>query len=172
VATALNHLLDTARARGEPFKVAVIASRFDLGAITSLWAHPQQYAIFLSREIGTFLRGQDTPLLIVMPTGFGVVDASASVRHSLASVHIPSPASATQLTQAAIAAVEAMARARGHPLPPVSAAVLSTSSGGGGGGGAGRWILIACVVVALAGGVLIAMSMRTRRATATADDGQ
>src|SRR5690348_5206697 len=162
-ARALARLLEIARARHQPFKVAVIGSRIDLGAITSLWAHPQQYATFLSREIQTFLRGEG-PLLVVMPAGFGVANAPTKQRLALASVHVPPNGTSTQLTNTAIEAVGAMARASGHPLPHVKIAAATSSSGGG--GHAARWILIACLVVGLAGAVTLAMGLRARRALA------
>ncbi len=52
---AAEHALDAAvrsvSAKGDRVKVAVIASRQDLGAVPSLFGHPQQYASFLAAEI-------------------------------------------------------------------------------------------------------------------------
>jgi len=50
-------------------KVAVIATRTDLGAVPSLFGKPRAYAGFLGQEIRSFYTG---PLLIVMPAGFGI----------------------------------------------------------------------------------------------------
>lgn len=57
-------------------KVAVIATRNDLGSIPSLFGRPAEYARFL----GTELRGAYIgPLLVVMPAGFGIYDGGRSV---------------------------------------------------------------------------------------------
>jgi hypothetical protein len=63
----LARLLKVARARGHPFKVAVIATPTDLGAVTSLFNHPQPYAKFLYDEIAGFLNGPAATLVVVMP---------------------------------------------------------------------------------------------------------
>jgi len=56
-------------------KVAVIATKIDLGSVPSLFNKPQVYAKFLGQEISTVYVG---PLLIVMPAGFGVYDGGRS----------------------------------------------------------------------------------------------
>ena len=57
----------TARA-GAPVRVAMIASRADLGAITGLWRDPRAYARFLGIELSLVYKQR---LLVVMPSGFG-----------------------------------------------------------------------------------------------------
>ena len=53
---------------GFPIRVAIIASRSDLGAITGLWLKPRAYARFLGLELSLAYTGR---LLVVMPNGFG-----------------------------------------------------------------------------------------------------
>jgi hypothetical protein len=105
---ASEHALDVAMARvaarGDRVKVAVIASRRDLGAVPSLFGHPQQYASFLATEIAFAYRG---PLLVVMPSGLGFAGGSPA---ALSSVRVEGPGR-TALTQAAAAAVAALERA-------------------------------------------------------------
>ena len=52
-------------------KVAVVAGEGDLGAIPSLFNRPAEYAKFLGTELQFLYVG---PLLIVMPSGFGIYD--------------------------------------------------------------------------------------------------
>ena len=60
---------------GHRVKVAVIATRRDLGSIPSLFGKANAYAHFLGTELGAFYAG---PLLIVMPSGFGIYDGRRS----------------------------------------------------------------------------------------------
>jgi cytochrome oxidase Cu insertion factor (SCO1/SenC/PrrC family)/thiol-disulfide isomerase/thioredoxin len=64
----LGGLLTAAAKRGFPIRVAIIASRFDLGAVTGMWLNPRAYARFLGLELSLAYRGR---LVVVMPNGFG-----------------------------------------------------------------------------------------------------
>jgi len=76
----LERQLRLAMGRGAPLRVAVIATRSDLGSVTALWGRPQAYAQFLGRELSLDYRGR---LLVVMPDGFGVVRDGAPTRSPL-----------------------------------------------------------------------------------------
>ena len=65
----LRAALQAARNRQYVVKVAVIATRTDLGSVPSLFGRPGQYAEFLGQEIRSFYSG---PLLVAMPAGFGI----------------------------------------------------------------------------------------------------
>src|SRR5436190_22775673 len=65
----LRAALQAARNRQYDVKVAVIATRTDLGSVPSLFGKPGQYAQFLGEEIRSFYTG---PLLVAMPSGFGI----------------------------------------------------------------------------------------------------
>jgi cytochrome oxidase Cu insertion factor (SCO1/SenC/PrrC family) len=65
---AIGNLLAAAGQDGFPIRVAVIAQRDDLGAITALWQRPAAYARFLGVELSLAYAQR---LLVVMPDGFG-----------------------------------------------------------------------------------------------------
>jgi hypothetical protein len=67
----LKESVAAAFAKGYRVKVAVIATKTDLGTVPSLFNKPSQYAKFLGSEIKMLYVG---PLLIVMPEGFGIWD--------------------------------------------------------------------------------------------------
>jgi hypothetical protein len=98
-------------AAGERVKVAVIATRADLGAIPSLYGKPATYAHFLGVEISTVFVG---PLLIVMPAGYGIWDGGRSVaaeRSVLAHLAKPASARPADLAAGAATAVSRLAAA-------------------------------------------------------------
>ena len=64
-------------------KVAVIASKDDLGAVPSLFNKPADYARFLGTEIGGYYSGV---LLIVMPAGFGLYHGGKSTTQAEAAL--------------------------------------------------------------------------------------
>jgi hypothetical protein len=65
----LEAVIRSAARRGVKVRVALIAARGDLGAITELWRQPAQYARFLGTELTDVFSGT---LLVVMPNGYGV----------------------------------------------------------------------------------------------------
>jgi hypothetical protein len=75
VAARLSQAVGGAYARGDRVKVAVIATREDLGSVPSLFDRPADYAQFLGTELGLWYVG---PLLVVMPDGIGVYDGGRS----------------------------------------------------------------------------------------------
>jgi hypothetical protein len=74
--SALKNAVDAVYADGQRVKVAVIATKNDLGAIPSLMNKPDDYAKFLGQELMAFYVG---PLLIAMPNGWGIWDGGRSV---------------------------------------------------------------------------------------------
>ena len=124
----LGELLQIAARNGYQIRVALIASRSDLGSVTELWRQPQTYARFLDQELSLVYHG---PLLVVMPNGFGFNDP--------ASPHQPPPAALAGvriraggpgLAAATLAAVQRLAAASGHQLqtPPAPATGPNTRS--------------------------------------------
>lgn len=101
---ALNAAVAAAYSHGGRVRVAVVATRTDLGSIPSLFGRPAEYAKFLGIELRSFYIG---PLLIVMPGGFGIYDGGRSTTaETTVLAHRPSPgASRDELTRAAAAAV-------------------------------------------------------------------
>jgi hypothetical protein len=106
-------LLREAARRRYPIRAALIASATDLGSVTALWNQPQNYAQFLGQELGLVYDG---PLLVVMPSGFGLyhVPHVSTAEHVLASG--PNPRSG--IGAAAISGIRNLAAAAGHPLAP------------------------------------------------------
>jgi hypothetical protein len=105
---------------GQRIKVAVIATQNDLGSIPSLFGKAKTYAHFLGLEIAPFYSG---PLLIVMPSGFGIYDAHHSTAKEtavLAKLEVDG-SSATALIGSAIAAVEQLAAAGALHSPDIMA---------------------------------------------------
>ncbi len=62
-------MLLSAKEQGFPLKLAVIATRYDLGAVPILYRKPQTYAKFLAQEDFYFWKDE---LLVVMPNGYGL----------------------------------------------------------------------------------------------------
>jgi hypothetical protein len=121
----LDALVKTAKSRGFPIRVAIVASVSDLGAVPDLFGHPQKYAPFLENEISFNKR---RPLLVVMPEGYGVEEADAVALHGLPSVGKTSD----ELAAAAIRAIPRLARAAGHTVPDVKPIVGGGTGGHGG----------------------------------------
>ena len=128
----LTALVQSAARGGYPVRVALIATRSDLGSVTELWRAPQTYAQFLGQELSLVYRG---PLLVVMPNGFGfwsTGSAGAEQRSGLRGVPIPSGQNG--LAPAALGAVQHLAAAAGHdvaiPAPAASVAPPRSSDPG------------------------------------------
>jgi hypothetical protein len=62
-------MLQSAKEQGFPLKLAVIVTRYDLGAVPILYNKPQTYAKFLAQEDYYFWKDE---LLVVMPNGYGL----------------------------------------------------------------------------------------------------
>lgn len=123
-AAQLRLLVSEAKARGFPIRVALIGTRYDMGAILVLWRRPEQYARFLGQELTHWYRGR---LLIVMPNGYGVsMNGKLVAREQAALAHLPPPSAAGNIAVAAIDAVRRLARLEGIqlalPKPPSTTA--------------------------------------------------
>ena len=156
----LGGLLKAAARAGFPVRVAIIASPFDLGAVTPLWHHPRQYARFLGLELSLAYKQR---LLVVMPNGFGFNWAGHSADAGYrALAGIPIGPGGVGLYNATEAAVGRLALADGVKLSSVAhPAGASTASPGPGGSaterpGQGSGIdevlgIVALALVAIAG---------------------
>jgi cytochrome oxidase Cu insertion factor (SCO1/SenC/PrrC family)/thiol-disulfide isomerase/thioredoxin len=114
----LGAMLRSAAAAGFPVRVAIIASPFDLGAVTGLWRQPRTYARFLGYELSLAYKQR---LLVVMPDGFGFnwpSHSPASAYRVLAGISIRPGGDG--LFNATEAAIGKLARASGVKLAPVS----------------------------------------------------
>jgi hypothetical protein len=133
VAAALETLVASANTRGNRLKVAVVASRADLGAIPSLYGKPSAYTRYLGLELRTLYAGV---LLVVMPAGFGVYDggrSTAAQRRALQG--LARAAGADGLTRAATAAVQRLVAAHvlryTDVLAPIVVALAERARRGG-----------------------------------------
>ncbi len=160
VQRTLNAETAAAKKAGLPIKVALIATAVDLGVVPELFAQPQNYAKFLDKEIS--FQGPQ-PLLVVMPSGYGIQGVSANAAAAVNGLAPPKGKTSTALAQAAVTAVAKVAAADGHPIKGV-AGVSSTSSGGG---SSTTPLLIGLIVAAvIVAGALIVL--RRRQGTASA----
>jgi hypothetical protein len=116
-ATRLRRLLDDSKQKGFPLKVAVIAGRYDLGAVPSLYGKPQQYASFLGQEDYYFFKDE---LLVVMPQGYGLYKAKTGVppedRRAIAALPAPGTEEIKPLIAAAERAATTLAARHGVSL--------------------------------------------------------
>jgi len=112
--SALKVVVRLAARAGYPVRVAVIASKLDLGADPALWRHPQRYAELLGGEISGINRD---PILIVMPNGFGLYQPGRTRAASEAQLaRTPAPAKSSNLVVLAAAEIKNLAAASGHPI--------------------------------------------------------
>jgi hypothetical protein len=125
---SLSRLLEAAKDKGFEIKVALIATRGDLGGVPVLYRKPQTYADFLGQELVYYWKG---PLLVVMPNGYGVFQTEKPLREDkarLAKLPPPGTTDGNALAQSAENAVRALAQRRGITLPTATAEESSSSS--------------------------------------------
>lgn len=123
----LSAVLAAAQRSGYPIRVALIASKTDLGSVTGLWGSPRNYAKFLGQELSLV---NQRPLLVVMPNGFGLSGSAHTVASGESALQgIPISAGGGGLATAALRAVQHLSAAAGHRLPtPQAGAPAATSS--------------------------------------------
>ena len=158
---SLNAMLQDARNKKYRMKVALIASPSDLGAVTPLWRQPQRYAEFLGQELFYVYKGR---LLIVMPNGYGIYQIRKSTDKERAVLDgLPHPEkSGANLGDAAITAVQKMAKANGVTLTAQGDDSQPAKSGGGKGGRLDIYLIVAVAAVLVA---LVVIRPRRRRRT-------
>jgi hypothetical protein len=160
VSNALNSTLKQLRKSGFPLKVAVIASKTDLGVVPQFLGRPQPYAGFLESEIAF---NKPKQLLVVMENGYGTAAIKPNIASAMTKVPKPKSNSADDLGRAAIDGAIALGTAAGHPVPKPK---LPASSSGGGGGTSPAIIFGVPVLLLAIGGALATLRARqTKRAT-------
>ncbi len=116
----LERVLAQAQDRRRPFKVAVIGSEVDLGAVPDLIDRPpQRYAELLYKELAPVAARTEASVLVAMPRGVAVAgpQATAAARAAVKDVRVADGASPAALTTAAAEGIRAVSEANGHPLP-------------------------------------------------------
>lgn len=120
----LTALLADAKAKGYTLHVALISSRYDMGAVTILYKKPRQYAPFLSTELRFVYKGR---VLVVMPNGYAIArDGKADPAEQKVVDRLPLPAKQGGLAAAAERAVQALTA---HAGIHVTASIASGRSG-------------------------------------------
>jgi hypothetical protein len=115
-ADRLIQMLADAKAKGFTLKVAVVVSRYDLGAVPILFRKPQTYAKFLAQEDYFIWKDE---LLVVMPNGYGIYQAKklpAADQALISKLPWTDTTNGTELVVAAQRAVRALAARRGITL--------------------------------------------------------
>jgi hypothetical protein len=160
-AAELTALLADAKKKGFEVRVALIATRTDLGAVPVLFGKPQRYAQFLGQELVYFYKRE---LLVVMPNGYGLYQKGAKLtedKAALAAVPPPEAPDGNALAAAAGDAVRALAKRRGLTL-----AAAEPADGGGSSGSSGnrdRIVIVVGVLVLAAIAIAVQQLLRRRR---------
>jgi hypothetical protein len=140
-AKQLTTFLNEVKAKGYTLKVALIASRTDLGGIPVLFRKPKVYARFLGQELTIVYHG---PVLVVMPNGLAV---SQNGKLRTAEQEAIGGMTAPGRDGAAFAPTAARAVSRLAALHGVHVAAPTFGSTGGGGSGTTIAIVVAAAVV-------------------------
>jgi hypothetical protein len=127
-ARRLTTIVNRAWDAGYPIKVAIIGTRYDLGAVPVLFRKPQRYALFLGQELTLAYRGR---LLVAMPNGYGFsIGGGASPANAAAVQRLAPPGTGAALADGAARAVQRLAARSGTQLamPPLAEPASSDSS--------------------------------------------
>jgi hypothetical protein len=146
-------LVDEANRKGFTIRVAMIASPYDLGSITSLWLKPRTYARFLGAELRYVYKDR---LLIVMPNGFGFNRQGHTTTAEYRKLsQIPVAKGPTGFLASSSAAVRTLARSAGVELSG-TASVESSSRNHD------RLVIVLAALAALAVAVVLRLALRGR----------
>jgi hypothetical protein len=148
-----------ARRAGYPIRIALIASKSDLGSVGGLWRQPVAYASFLGQELGLVFHG---PLLVVMPNGFGLYRALPQGGGRQVTVSFRAPGTAARLVPSALTAIQVLARISGHHLS-IPAATSTAGATAGGGLGTVAWIVFAAGLVVIVAAWTASLRVRPLR---------
>jgi hypothetical protein len=162
---ALAATVKRSRAAGYPVKVALISDPSDLGAAPQFFGRPPAYANFLGRELALYGHGVSrksriSPLVVVMPQGWGFYEVDPRPASAAERVRIPQNADPNGLARAAIGALPRLARAAGHPVQAVV-----VPSGCSHSGGSSAVLFLAPIAVVVLGGLLVSFWLRGRSRT-------
>ena len=151
-AAGLRDAVRDSRADGKPIKVAVIATKRDLGGVPTLFGNPRYYARFLGAELQFLYSGK---LLVVMPQG-----AALSQRGKLVAERSVLDAKVEHGTDGLVRTATVLVRDLAGGGQGSSQTVAPASTGGG--STAWVWIVVG-VVAAGAVGALAFVLARVRR---------
>jgi hypothetical protein len=153
----LTSIVRDANKSGYAIRVALIASPYDLGAVTSLWRKPGAYAKFLGAELQFIYKHR---LLIVMPNGFGFnwQKHPSSKEDTLLST-VPIGTGAVGMLDSAVTAVQRLASASGVKVVRAPAAATPGKRGFA----HSRALIVLAAIAGLALAVLLRLGLRRKR---------
>jgi len=158
---ALNAALASGRKAGMPIKVALIAGKGDLGAVSILFDRPpNQYAKFLGTELSYVNKAR---VLVVLPEGYGLWWHKPLPANEVKAIRaLPPPASADGDTMVAAAntAVRRLLALHGIQVTPPPAVDSSTN--------ADRLKIAGGALVLVAIGLGVSLLLRRRRRLSSA----
>ncbi|MDX6401406.1 MAG: hypothetical protein QOF27_2012 [Gaiellaceae bacterium] len=141
---------------GYAVRVALIASPYDLGAVTSLWRKPRQYAKFLGAELQFIYKHR---LLVVMPNGFGFNwTKHPSTKEDTLLSAVPVGKGAVGMLDSAVTAVQRLASASGVKVVRTPAAATPDKHGFL----HSRALIVLAVIAGLAVAVLLRLALRRK----------
>jgi hypothetical protein len=141
---------------GYAVRVALIASPYDLGAVTSLWRKPRQYAKFLGAELQFIYKHR---LLVVMPNGFGFNwTKHPSTKEDTLLSAVPVGKGAVGMLDSAVTAVQRLASASGVKVVRTPAAATPDEHGFL----HSRALIVLAVIAGLAVAVLLRLALRRK----------
>jgi hypothetical protein len=141
---------------GYAIRVALIASPYDLGAVTSLWRKPRPYARFLGAELQFIYKHR---LLIVMPNGFGFNwSKHPSTKEDAVLSAVPIKPGAVGMLDSAVTAVRRLAAASGVKVVRTPVAVTTGKRGLA----HSRVLIVLAAIAALALAVLMRLALRRK----------
>jgi len=155
VAADLRSAVKNARAEGKPLKVAVIATKRDLGGVPTLFGNPLYYARFLGAELQFLYSGK---LLVVMPQGAGLSERGKLLANP-AILHARIEPGTDGLVRTATGLVRDLTSSRGS-----SPTVVASSHGGG--SSSWIWIVVGVVVAVVVGALAFVLALPRRRSAA------
>jgi hypothetical protein len=155
VAAELRSAVRNARADGKPLKVAVIATKRDLGGVPTLFGNPLYYARFLGAELQFLYSGK---LLVVMPQGAALSERGKLIANP-AVLHAKVEQGTDGLVRTATGLVGDLTGAEGS-----SQTVLPSSADGG--SSTWIWIVVAVAVAGAAASIAFALARLRRRSPA------
>jgi hypothetical protein len=156
VAADLRSAVRDARTDGKRIKVAVIATKRDLGGVPTLFGNPLYYARFLGAELQFLYSGK---LLVVMPQG-----AALSERGKLVANPAILHARVEQGTDGLVRTATGLVRDLTGGKEGGSQTVLRASTGGG--SSTWIWIVVGVAVAAALGALAVILARLRRRSSA------
>jgi hypothetical protein len=114
--------IQKAKAAGKPIRVALIASRDDLGGVPQLFGNPLYYARFLDSELQFVYTGR---LLVVMPQGAALAKGGRLLADKAVIAAKPPGPSGDDLARTATRLVEAISTGKEAPVSTVPQPALT-----------------------------------------------